>query len=288
MLPKFIETSADFGSCVTLGLTPETLVLEFKDEVKWKDRSPAAKESTEFCRDVAQFANTFGGVLLVGITEELDPATGLKRAKEIKRVEHVDSVIQWMEQAIKNYLVPSTFSRAIREIQTADGIVLAINIPASRHLVALWDKKDKGRIEYLYRTNHGKEWMNPDEMEAHIMNGSRAGRIAIERAMEELKVLTGGQATLFPVNFGEVWFAELGRSSSERIGHHRDHPTVLVEAVGDHAITVKFVHGSESHVMRVPYGLVEEAWLDAGHVRVHLRARVVMQGQVQARIVPNP
>jgi hypothetical protein len=72
MLPTFIRSSLEFRSVVQLGSTPESLVLEFKANINaWN--APAGKVRTkaqkETCRDVAQFANTVGGCLLVGVNE---------------------------------------------------------------------------------------------------------------------------------------------------------------------------------------------------------------------------
>ena len=39
-------------------------------------------------------------------------------------------------------------------------------------------------IEYVRRTSHGKDWMNPDEVERHLMNGSRAAKLALLAAKE--------------------------------------------------------------------------------------------------------
>jgi hypothetical protein len=65
-----------------------------------------------------------------------------------------------------------------------DGTIVAINVPPSLHLAALWHPDRKRGIEYLYRTDHGKQWMNPDEVERHLMNGSRAMQIRLTHVLE--------------------------------------------------------------------------------------------------------
>jgi hypothetical protein len=120
-----------------------------------------------------------GGVLLVGVTEIAGP-NGRKVAGEVRPVDDVDGLQNWIEQAIRNYLTPSTFARAVLVVDTAVGPILAVNVEPSVHLVALWHADLKAGIEYLYRTDHGKQWMNPDEVERHLMNASRATRLAVQ------------------------------------------------------------------------------------------------------------
>ena len=157
--PAFIYTPSDFAAVVQLGTTTESLFLDFKKTINAK--APDAQQET--CRDIAQFANTEGGCLVIGVNERQDPITGIKVADSISGLPDPDQIQQWIEQAIRNYLVPATFSHDVSIIQEPRGTVIAVNIPPSRHLVALWDNRGKRpTIEYVRRTSHGKDWMNPD------------------------------------------------------------------------------------------------------------------------------
>jgi hypothetical protein len=109
-----------------------------------------------------------GGCLLVGVTECFDQTHGLRIAYAIQPVLDIDNLRQWIKQAITNHLVPSTFIHDLTPITRQEGKILAINVPASRHLVSLWNKQ-KGTVEYLRRTNHGQERMNPDEVERIVL-----------------------------------------------------------------------------------------------------------------------
>ena len=75
----------------------------------------------ETCRDVAQFANTEGGCLVIGVNERKDPTTGIKVAESISSLPDPDQMQQWIEQAIRNYLVPATFSHDISIIHGCEG-----------------------------------------------------------------------------------------------------------------------------------------------------------------------
>ena len=170
MVPTFIRSADEFRAAVQLGNTPESLVLEFKATI---DRTRGQGMQQETCRDIAQFANTWGGGLLVGVTDCFDQTRGLRIADGIQPVDDIDNLRQWIEQAITNYLVPRTFTRDLMPIALQEGEILAINVPASRHLVSLWNVQT-GTVQYLRRTSHGKAYMNPDEAERHLMDGSRA------------------------------------------------------------------------------------------------------------------
>jgi hypothetical protein len=123
MASPFIRTLDDFLKLVTLETTTESLILDFKRTVDPKE----PEWQQELCRDVAQFANTWGGCLLVGVEEGREPSTGLKVASRIRGVTDPDAVRGWVEQAITNHLVPSTLSHDICFVTHSNGTLVAVN-----------------------------------------------------------------------------------------------------------------------------------------------------------------
>jgi hypothetical protein len=192
MPASYIQTVEELGAMVQFGTTPESLVLDFKKTIDgWPftkgsdlEKLKAGKQQ-ETCRDISQFANTNGGCLLIGVQERLDPVRGLKVADAICPVTDPEGMKQWIEQAIRNYLVPATFSRDIAIVADPRGTVLAVNVLPSVHLITLWDSQQH-TIECVRRTSHGKDWINPDELERHVMNGSRATKLAFDHALQEV------------------------------------------------------------------------------------------------------
>jgi hypothetical protein len=192
MKPEYVRTVEELAAVVKIGTTPESLVLEFKGTIdNWnlpktaKDRDRLKSEAQqETCRDISQFANTNGGCLLIGVKERLDPVRRVKVADSISPVSDPEGIKQWIEQAISNYVVPATLSRDIAIVADPRGTVLAVNVPPSIHLITLWDSQ-RHTIECVRRTSHGKDWMNPDELERHIMNGSRASKLAFDLALNQ-------------------------------------------------------------------------------------------------------
>ena len=279
-----ITTASTFQSTVILGTTTETRILEFKSEYRWQkpkyDHAQRAEQAEELCRDVAQFANTDGGTLLIGVTER-DTTDGRKVADAIAPVADVDDFKQWIEQAIRNHLTPSTFPRSIDTIiAPSGGCVLAINIPPSLHLVALWLPNGKRGIEYLYRTDHGKEWMNPDEVERHIMNGSRAMQIELSRVLEE--VSSGGSAgtnlrvALTPTL--QKWVGGATVRGQPLLDEH----DIFVKrgSSSDPEIELHInVKGAQIGCIRLPRGLIRHAWRTSdGNVGLCLDAAIVWRG----------
>src|SRR5688572_23547983 len=102
-----IETLADFKSAVIVGTTPEGLQLDFKREIVWKKgQQGKPTEPRELCRDIAQFANTEGGILLIGVKEKT--VDGVKVAEGMHPVDDPSGLAAWIENAITKYLVPNT------------------------------------------------------------------------------------------------------------------------------------------------------------------------------------
>lgn len=114
--PTYIRSSAEFRRQIEFGETTESLVLEFKRDYgkrRTEKRKVVRNTQKELCRDIAQFANTWGGCLLIGVDEREDPGRNLRIADKIMGVDDPDSLRQWITQAAKNYLVPSTTSPSV-------------------------------------------------------------------------------------------------------------------------------------------------------------------------------
>ena len=272
----FITTPEEFANNVTIGSTTENLTLDFKTTVdhslpKGTPDDVKQKAQQEICRDIAQFANTDGGCLLIGVEEDLDPVTGLKVAKAIRSVTKPDEMRQWIEEAVKNYLVPATLRHSIDIVQLPSGTVVAVNVPPSLHLVALWlsERKsgtEKNRIEYLYRDNHGKKWMNPDGVERHIMNGSRATKLAFDNALT--------QASVKEVNLvGGYWERGSGIKAFNPV---RPNPTATVGRVCDQWFELVTRNQSSTESLNLPFGLIDQVWVGSdGRIHLLLSLRIL-------------
>ena len=184
-----IRTSEDFATRVILGTTEESLELEFKAHLQGlllpksgHKRERILKDARkELCRDVTQFANSSsGGTLLIGVAER-DAEDGRHVAASISGVKDTAIHHQWIEDALQFYCTPSTFSREILCIRVDDKHVLAVNVPPSHILVAIWDGTSS---EYIARTGHGKRYLNPDEVDMMKSDGTRTGELKTRAAYD--------------------------------------------------------------------------------------------------------
>jgi hypothetical protein len=271
MLPIFIRSVSEFQSTVQLGSMPECLVLEFKEKINgWNTpkENVRKKAQKEACRDIAQFANTLGGCLLVGVKGRFDPSRGINVAGSVVSINEPEKLQQWIEQAIVNYLVPSTFNHDVTPIAHPEGNIIAINVPASRHLVSLWDRTDR-TIEYVRRTSHGKEWMNPDEMERHLMDGSRAGKLALIAAKEHI---TSKRVEVV----GSVWREY--SSSPERPVRWNPRDPITIGPMKEYWFELRVPNEQGMpRAVTIPYSLIKDAWVGpSGTLMLLLTIRIIM------------
>jgi hypothetical protein len=269
-LPSYlpIRTSSDLANRVQLGATTESVTLEFKRDLdRWRSPNSAEREKgqKEFCRDLSQFANSFGGSLLLGIDES--EADGVPTAQQITGVDDFNSHRAWMEQAATNYLNPSTLRFFIDQISTEQGLVIAVNVPPSERLVTVWDR-NSGTIECLRRGNHGKIRMSPDELEASIMNTRRTAMLSLQRVSE------GARDRRVDLDSG-VWIYRPipGRIPLQRASAGNVQLTAMNEHDFELHVTVEDLG---TRILRIPYGLVRETWLTVDQrIGLLLNVRVV-------------
>jgi hypothetical protein len=264
---------------IQLGSTAESLTLEFKRDYPERaipkgepGRDAKRREARkETARDIAQFANSSGGCLLIGIDEDVAPATGQSVAGSIAPIRDVEDLRRWVEDAIAQFLVPSTIAVELCRIDLTEGPILAANIYPSLHLVTVWDHQTH-TAEYLRRTNRGKAWMNPDEMEIHLMNGSRAARLAlcalVERSKTKEAVVTDGLWVQhgLPPSYPQRW---------------RSAGPIQFGVMGDDSFALRVPAEAHNFVIEIPYGVVLQAWCDgAERINLLMSIRLMLNGSL--------
>jgi hypothetical protein len=269
-----IKTTADLGRIVVVNKTTESLHLDFKKDL---DRGPDAQP--ELGRDIAQFANNEGGCLLLGVSERKDPATRTKTAIGLDGVGDADRCCEDIETWIRNVLVPADFSRTIDFISTPSATFVAVNVPASRRLIWVADPGQNRRLEVVRRTNHGKEYMRPAEIERHWSNTARSAQIAFQDVVAEatasdftsngLRVeIVGGVARVSKMAQRNGLLQMF--SGPPRLGHIDDRGFELRVPIKD-IVTV-----------RIPFELLSTAWLDGGVVHLMCLAPLIYDADAKA------
>jgi hypothetical protein len=186
-----ILTQTDLNSRIIFGQTPESEVLEFKRELvlskingpQGSTNSPAKSvddNAREFARDIASFANSRGGTIVIGVDEGATTTGQPKAARAFVPVNDVTATLQKIRgDMVTKYLVPSTLDFTVSPISLATGdTVLAVNIPPFvGGIVAVWHSNNKRCVEYPYRTSFGKDYFNPTQAAERIMDAGRSMEI---------------------------------------------------------------------------------------------------------------
>lgn len=270
-----IETVTDSERAVKLGTTSESLSLEFKAMYAWKDADVTTRQRTalELARDIAQVANTDGGTLLIGVSEKALP-DGRRIADGVVPVVEPAAFVQWLEQAVRNNLTPATFSHSVATIATGPGTVVAVNVPPHVDLVALWPQAERRGMEYLARNSHGKFWLNPEEVEARLMDQTRVVRLAAKRVFDELG-REHRPADIVPPIVGHT--VEFYGSGEPLMGVERDTTArPLLSAVTDDYVAVAIY--PSGYTLHIPYALLRGVWVTADRrPALSLGARIIRE-----------
>jgi len=155
---------------------------------------------------------------------------------------------------------------------------VVVNVPPSIHLVALWHSERKSQfeekhsIEYLYRDSHGKKWMNPDEVERHIMNGSRATKLAVEQALSQK---TTNEVRLA----GGYWRVSESERSNRSYSPWKVTGTVTIGRTDEHWFELIIPYGAATRCINLPYSVVQHVWVGSdGRLNLLLSVRVAFSG----------
>lgn len=120
--------------------TAECSWLDFKQAGYQTEPSKPQKLSdygkTELCKDIAEFANHKGGVILLGVKEAKSPTTGLSVADEIKPLAVTSIDLQHYKQVLMAQVYPLVEDVEMKWFAKQDGRgLLAIIVPKSNDIL---------------------------------------------------------------------------------------------------------------------------------------------------------
>lgn len=171
------------------------------DDLDWKDALPPAKgiTSTDFPKDVAAMANSGGGIIVYGVTEDQKRANGRRPVEAL-----TEAYSRTLHSAAVTAISPPVFGLAIVELGEDDRRVVAVAVPDSPdgpHLIY--------RNEYFgapRRNDADTVWMKERQVEAAYrarFDERRHSYEALDRMFQELSIVSESDS--------RAWFIAVGR-----------------------------------------------------------------------------
>ena len=239
MLYKPFKTAQDFESRIRLGETPENIYWDYKSVLNSSD-------PTNIAIDMAAFANTYGGTILIGLSEkENDELNRLKVAMGFAPKNNAETIKKQICSIASNYIFPQIGVK-IDPIKISDNLIVAINIDPSVNLVGVRTNNERGNFCFPYRTEYGNTFMSFMEVEERMVNNKTRSMFLKLKGLipEKEKVM------IYPVpkcNNRSEWTLEWINDSENEVKLERN----------------------ESKSIIVPISFIEEVW--KGHVGVCIK-----------------
>lgn len=206
MLYRPISNQQAFETLIHIGETPESKHWDYKQSFNSKD-------SEAIAIDLAAFANTYGGTLLIGVAEKKE--NGLKVASGFVPNIDVEEIKKHVFTNILDLISPKIDVKVV-QFDVSGNVVVAINVEPSVNLVSICLDKDRRSFCFPWRTEYGNQYMPFEEVEKRMVdNKSRAMYLKLKELIP-----SKGRVTLYPfpiANYQAQWFAEWNSGSENEI-----------------------------------------------------------------------
>jgi len=172
MLYKPFKTEQDFENLIHMGETPEGIHWDYKQALN-------PKEPADIAIDLAAFANTYGGTLLIGVAEK--KINGLKVASDIVPNVDAEAIKKFVNVRIQEIL-SSKIEAPVLQFNVSNKLVVAINVEPSVNLVGVCLDRDRRSFCFPYRTEYGNQYMSFEEIEKRMVdNKSRTMYLKLKK-----------------------------------------------------------------------------------------------------------
>ncbi|SHH84675.1 Putative DNA-binding domain-containing protein [Fibrobacter sp. UWCM] len=184
MLYKPFKTAQDFESLIHLSETPEGVHWDYKQAFNPKDSADAAI-------DLAAFANTYGGTLLIGVAEK--KINGLKVASGFAPNVDAEEIKKLVHTRINEIISPKIDVQVV-PIVVSGNLIVAVNVEPSINLVGVCLDRDRRQYSFPYRTEFGNQFMTFEEVEKRMVdNKTRAMYLKLKKYIP-----SGGKVNVYP------------------------------------------------------------------------------------------
>ena len=223
MLYKPFKNVQDFESLIHLSETPEGIHWDYKQMFN-------SKEPADIAIDLAAFANTYGGTLLIGVAEK--KMNGLKVASGFAPNIDVEEIKKLVHTRIHEIISPKIDVQVV-PIEISGNLIVAVNVEPSINLIGVCLDRDRRQYSFPYRTEYGNQYMIFEEVEKRMVdNKTRAMYLKLKKYLP-----SGGRVTLYPFpirNYGAEW-------SVEWINGFEDEIRLLQNRLRPIAIPISFI-----------------------------------------------
>jgi hypothetical protein len=142
----------------------------------------------EFLADVSSFANTVGGEIVIGMTEQAGVPTGLTPLQI-----DADAETLRLENCVRSGLQPRIFGFAVRAVPiTGGGHVFVLRIPRSYNQPHRIVRQGSGNHRFWARSSAGKYEPNVDELRALFMRAPQLADRIRDFRFDRIAKIVGG------------------------------------------------------------------------------------------------
>jgi hypothetical protein len=280
-----ISNTDDFYRLVKIGKTTESIQLDFKQQ-----HNSSKKNWPEECAlDIAQFANTIGGTLLYGIEEAKSSQTSLKTASRILGVSNPEDIKQAFNTKVRNHLHPSNLNFETFAFEVDNKTIVAVNVPPLESGCASVSRSDDPRTyRYPYRTEFGKAFMLPHQVEEIMSDKSRSIRLKMQRLCfnNEIRIISSVDLLFYrTIRTGNLSKTPRIASVPSSCAYPQDKVSIRVSEM----TSSEFILSISGKTIHIPYGFVSEVW-DMGFNRTGMALNcklVVPKHDAPIRILIN-
>jgi hypothetical protein len=241
MIYKPFKTAQDFESLIHLGETPESIHWDYKQMFN-------PKEPDNIAIDLAAFANTYGGTLLIGIAEK--KINDIKVASSFVPNVDAEEIRKVVNTRIHEIISPKIDVQVV-PIEVSGSHIVAVNVEPSINLVGVCLDRDRRQYSFPYRTEYGNQYMIFEEVEKRMVdNKTRAMFLKLKEFIPEKE-----KVMIYPVpmcNNRSEWTLEWVHNSKNEVKLERD--------------------GAKSII--VPISFIEEVWKGNVGVCIKMNSRL--------------
>lgn len=262
MNPVYLYSIQEISKNILLNSTQETIFLEFKKEINLKNKSLRAALAEELACDICQFANTLGGAILIGVEEGNGKISGLSVATRFVNVNNIEEIRVFLNDKVRNFYYPSSINFDIIAIEIKNDIcVLAINVyPLTNSIACVFSPSMPDFLKYPFRTEFGKKYMRPYEVEEKMNNRNRSLYLQLSNIWQRDKKVQ----ILSPV---------IKEEKSPTLQWDNRDLNVFISDLFDHEFRLRV----NDQIINIPYGLLKEVWTTYdGKIGIILNARIVI------------